>query len=715
MQNVAKALAAASLLFVMTGCKGTHRKAPTLEYPQARKGDVVDTYHGVEVADPYRWLEDPDSPETRAWIEAENEITFSFLESIPQRKAIEKRLTELWDYEKFGVPFKRADRYFFFKNDGLQNHSVLYTVRSLDDEPRVLIDPNAFSEDGTVALAGLAISDDARYIAYAKAEGGSDWNEWFVRDIETGEDLDDHIQWAKFSGASWAKDGSGFYYSRYDAPPAGDKLQSVNEYQKLYFHELGTPQSEDRLVYQDTEHPDWSFAGNVTDDGRYLVISVGKGTERKNQVYYKDLQKPDAPVVKLIDEFTAQYGLIDNDGPVFWFQTDDNAPRERIIAIDIRSPQRENWQEIVPEAEQVLRGVGLVNDTFFAHYLTDAHSQVKLFDLAGNFQSELELPGIGSAGGFGGRRDHTETFYSFTGFNMPTTVYRYDCTTGQSTLFRRPEVDFNPDAYVTRQIFYTSKDGTRVPMFITHRRGLKLNGENPTMLYGYGGFDVPLTPYFSISNLVWMEMGGVYAVANIRGGGEYGRAWHEAGMRKNRQNVFDDFIAASEWLIANGYTSSDKLAIHGGSNGGLLVAACMIQRPDLYGAVLPAVGVLDMLRFHKFTIGWAWVSDYGSPDDPEEFKVLHSYSPLHNLEPGTHYPATLITTADHDDRVVPAHSFKFAAALQAAQGGPEPTLIRIETRAGHGAGKPTSKIIEEQADKWAFLVKTLDMKPKMNW
>ncbi|HRX83728.1 MAG TPA: prolyl oligopeptidase family serine peptidase [Phycisphaerae bacterium] len=712
MRSVRLCAALAAALLLATGCSHQRRQSGPLQYPEARQGDVVDDYNGVKVADPYRWLEDPDSPETRAWIEAENELTQDYLKSVRQRKAIQDRLTEVWNYEKYGVPFKRGDHYFYMKNDGLQNQSVLYTVKGLDDEPRVLIDPNTFSADGTVALAGMGFTDDGSLVAYAKADGGSDWNTWYVRNVETGEDLPDTIEWAKFSGASWRKDNSGFYYSRYDAPAEGEKLQSKNEFQKLYFHRLGTPQAEDQLVYEDRDNPDYGFGGYVTDDGNYLIIVVNKGTERMNLLYYQDLRQEGAPVVKLIDNFDAQYSFIDNDGPTFWFNTDFDAPRGRVVAIDTGHPDRSNWKELVPETEDTLTSAGTINNQFILGYMRDAHDIVKFFDLDGSFARELDLPGIGSAGGFSGKRGDTETFYSYTSFSTPSTVYRYDCTSGQSTVFRKPDVDVNPDDYVTKQIFYTSKDGTRVPMFITHRRGMELNGKNPTLLYGYGGFNIPLTPYFSPSNLVWMEMGGVYAVANIRGGGEYGRAWHEAGMRKNRQNVFDDFIAAAEWLIDNNYTNSSKLAISGGSNGGLLVAACMVQRPDLYGAVLPAVGVLDMLRFNKFTIGWAWESDYGSPQNPDEFKVLYSYSPLHNLKPGTHYPAVLITTGDHDDRVVPAHSFKFAATLQADQAGSAPTLIRIETRAGHGAGKPTWMRIEEQADQWAFLVKTLDMKPK---
>lgn len=694
---------------VVAGCSESKYSNKPLEYPQAHKSDVVDEYHGTPVPDPYRWLEDPDSPETRAWIEAENEVTFGYLGEISNRKRIRERLTELWDYEKYDTPFKRGGRYFYRRNDGLQNQYVLYSATSLDAEPKVLIDPNTLSEDGTVALAGYSVSDDGRRLAYALSKSGSDWQEWYVRDIETGEDLTDHVQWSKFSGASWTRDGQGFYYSRYDEPDEESKFRDLNYYQKLYYHRVGTPQSADQLVYERPDQKEWGFGGSVTDDGRYLIISVWKGTERKNLVFYKDLQSPGSPVVELISEFEAQFNFIDNDGSLFWFRTDLDAPRGRVLAIDLNHPGRDHWKEVIPEARETLRSVNAVNHTFVASYLKDACTQVKMFDLKGSFSRELALPGIGSAGGFGGKRSDTETFYSFTGYSTPTTIYRYDFTTGESSLFRRPDVKFNPDDFVTKQVFYTSKDGTRVPMFITHKAGLKTDGNNPTYLYGYGGFNIAITPSFSVSNLVWMEMGGVLAVANIRGGGEYGRAWHEAGMKLNRQNVFDDFIAAAEWLVDNKYTQPQKLAIGGGSNGGLLVGACITQRPDLFGAALPSVGVLDMLRFHKFTIGWAWVSDYGSPDNPDEFKALYAYSPLHNLKPGTSYPAVMITTADHDDRVVPAHSFKFAAALQEAQAGDAPVLIRIETKAGHGAGKPTTKIIEEQADRWAFLTRTLKM------
>lgn len=673
-------------------------------YPVARKIDCVETYHGVEVADPYRWLEDPDAADTREWIDAQNRLTFGYLEDIPERESIKQRLTQLWDYEKFGTPFKRGDRYFYFKNDGLQNQSVLYKLDTLDGDPQVLLDPNQLSEDGTVALSGLAITDDGKFMAYALSESGSDWKTWQVRDIETGGDLSDRLQWSKFSGASWTKDSQGFYYSRYDAPDESRKYEGVNYFQKLYYHRLGTSQSEDLLVYHRSDRKEWGFSGEVTDDGKYLIISVWQGTDPKNMVFYQDISQPNAPVVELIDKFEAEYSFVGNEDTTFWFQTDADAPRGRVIAIDITTRER---REVIPEAEETLEGVGLLNHQFVADYLKDARSQIKIFHLDGRFAREVPLPGLGSVGGFNSKREDTETFYSFTSFTVPTTIYRYDATTGESTLFRQPNVDFNPNDYEIRQIFYGSKDGTRVPMFVAHRRDIAIDGNNPAYLYGYGGFTISLTPYFSISNLVWMEMGGVLAIPNLRGGGEYGEEWHQAGAKLNKQNVFDDFIAAAEWLIANHYTSSQKLAIAGGSNGGLLVGACMTQRPDLFAAALPAVGVLDMLRFHKFTIGWAWTSDFGSPDDPEEFKALYAYSPLHNLNSGTAYPATLITTADRDDRVVPAHSFKFAAALQAAHAGDNPVFIRIETKAGHGAGKPTAKIIEELADKWAFLVRVL--------
>ncbi len=700
-------LVAAAAGLLAAGCA---LMPPAMNYPVTATTNQVDVYHGVTIADPYRWLEDDNSPETKAWVQAQNAVTFGWLAQIPERAALKTRLTQLWNYERYGVPHQQGGRYFFSRNDGLQNQSVLYTQPALSAPPVVLLDPNKLSADGTVALAGYALSDDGNLMAYGLSASGSDWEEWRVRDVRTGQDLPDVIKWVKFSGASWTKDGAGFFYSRFDEPKEAEKLTKANYFHKLYYHRLGTPQSADRLVYHRPDQKDWGFHGRVTDDGRYLVISSSQGTERKQRIFYQDLQQPGAPVVPLLPDFDADYDFIDNDGPVFWFRTDLHAPRGRIVAININKPARGEWKELVPQTRDTLAGANAVGGQFVVSYLHDAHSQVQLFDLAGKFLREVELPGLGSAGGFGGRRSDGETFYSFTSFTAPGVIYRFDLRTGASTVFRQPKVAFDPARFETRQIIYTSQDGTRVPMFITHRKGLALDGRNPTVLYGYGGFGIALTPAFSVSVLTWLELGGVYAVANLRGGGEYGEEWHQAGTKLKKQNVFDDFIAAAEWLVANHYTTPQKLAIAGGSNGGLLVGAALTQRPDLFGAALPAVGVMDMLRFHKFTIGWAWASDYGSAEDAGEFKALLAYSPLHALKPGTKYPATLITTADHDDRVVPAHSFKFAAALQAAQTGRAPVLIRIETKAGHGAGKPTTKLIEEAADRWAFLVKVFKLK-----
>ena len=682
-------------------------------YPQTRQVDQVDDYHGTIVPDPYRWLEDLDSPETTEWIAAQNQVTAGYLDQISNREKIKERLTQLWNYERYSAPFREGDRYFYSKNDGLQNQSILYTLKSLQDKAKVLLDPNKLSADGTIALAGISISDDGRLMAYGLSQAGSDWVEWKVRDIESGVDLPDHLKWVKFSGASWTKDSLGFYYSRYDAPQ-GDALAEVNYYQKLYYHRVGTPQNQDRLVYDRPDQKEWGFSAGVTEDGNYLIISVWKGTDSKNLVFYQDLTQINSPVVELISDFKSSYGFIGNEGSLFWFQTDLNAPRGRVVAIDINQPIHppEDWSEITPQTSETLESIGILNNQFVANYLQDAHTVIKVFTLEGSFVREVDLPSIGSAGGFGGKQQDIETFYTFTSFTTPNTIYHYDMVTGISTLYRRPEVDFQPDAYEISQVFYPSKDGTQIPMFITHKKGLVLNGNNPTLLYAYGGFNVSLSPYFSVSNLVWMEMGGVYAIANLRGGGEYGEEWHEAGMKLQKQNVFDDFITAAEWLISHQYTSSQKLAISGASNGGLLVGACITQRPDLFAAALPAVGVMDMLRFHKFTIGWAWCSEYGSPDNPEEFAAIYAYSPLHNLKAGTTYPATMITTADHDDRVVPSHSFKFAAALQAVHQGENPVLIRVETKAGHGAGKPISKVIAEIADEWGFLTKVLAIEEK---
>ena len=685
----------------------------TVTYPQTRKDDAVDDYHGTKVADPYRWLEDVDSPETRSWVDAENRVTFGYLERIPERERIRHRLTELWDYPKYGAPFKKGGRYFFFKNSGLQNQAVLYTQVSLTAAPEVLLDPNTLSADGTVALSILTFAEDGRTMVYGTSGSGSDWQEFRVRDVATRQDHSDHLRWIKFSSAAWTHDGAGFFYSRYPEPAAGaDPLLELNRNQKVYYHKLGTDQSADRLIYERPDHPDWGFGVEVSADGRYAVYAVWLGTDRRNRIYYQDLGRPkhprlDAPVVRLLDDFDAAYNFVGNDGPRFFFQTDNTAPRGRIIAVDTRHPEPAAWRELVPQAPDVIEGSQIVHNTFVIRYLHDASSQLRLFALDGTPLGEVALPTLGSIVQVTGEPRDTEMFYAFTSFLYPTTIFRHDFLTGTSSVFKAPEITVDPSAYETIQVFYRSKDGTRAPMFLTYKKGLKKDGSNPTYLYAYGGFNVNMTPGFSIGVLAWLEMGGVYAQAVLRGGSEYGEDWHQAGMLDRKQNVFDDFIAAAEYLIAERYTSPPKLAIGGGSNGGLLIGAVLNQRPDLFGAALPAVGVMDMLRFHKFTIGWAWVTEYGSADSVGQFPFLYRYSPIHNMKPGAHYPATLITTADHDDRVVPAHSFKYAAALQAAQGGPDPVLIRIETKAGHGAGKPTAKIIEEQTDRWAFLVHVL--------
>jgi prolyl oligopeptidase len=684
-----------------------------LKYPNTRKGDQVDDYHGTKVADPFRWLEEDarQSKEVAAWIEAQNKVTFAYLEAIPERPRIRQRMTELWNYPRYSPPHREGAKYFFSKNDGLQNQAVLYELASLDSTPKTLLDPNTWSKDGTVALAGLGFTNDAKYLAYGIAEAGSDWNSWKVMEIASRKVLDDEIKWVKFGGASWTHDNKGFFYSRFPEPPPGEKFHGLSLNQKLYYHKLGTPQSEDTLIYERPDQPKWTIGGHVTDDGQYLIVSIGDGTtSRKSRTYYKDLKQLDAKLTPLIDNFENRNFFIDNIGPIFYFRTDKDAPRSRVVTIDIAKP--DVWKEIVPQAGESLEGANLVGEQIVADYLKDAHSQVKLFDLAGKPIRELELPGLVTASGFSGRRTDMETFYSVSSFATPANIYRLDLKTGKSTLFRQSEVKFNPDDYEVKQEFYKSKDGTRIPMFISYKKGLTKDGQTPTLLYGYGGFGIPLTPAFSPARLVWMEVGGILAVANLRGGSEYGEEWHRAGTKLKKQNVFDDFIAAAEYLIAEKYTSTPKLAIQGGSNGGLLVGACMTQRPDLYGACLPAVGVMDMLRFQKFTAGRYWVDDYGSSDNTDEFKALYAYSPYHTLLKNgpKNYPATLVTTADTDDRVVPGHSFKFAAALQTNQAGPAPVLIRIETRAGHGAGKPTTKIIEEYADEWAFLVKNLGMK-----
>jgi prolyl oligopeptidase len=674
-------------------------------YPPAPQSDQVDDYHGVRVADPFRPLEDLDTPETRAWIAAETRLADAFFAGIPERDALRRRLTAVWDYERFGTPTRIGESYVFAKNTGLQNQSVLFIAPALDGDARVLLDPNALSADGTVALTGIAFTDDGRFMAYATSASGSDWMTWHVRDVATRVDLPDEVRWSKFSGAAWTLDGRGFYYGRYAEPDPAQQFKDENYNQQLCFHELGTSQAADVVVYARPDHPDWTIAAEVSEDGRWLVLTAHRGTDPNNRIFLIDLAGDATQVIDLLPEGDARYDFIASDGATFYFKTTLAAERGRVIAVDVddRTPR-----EIVAESADLLEGVAIFGDRFVVQYLHDAHSAVRRYDLQGTDLGDVALPGLGTVSGFGGKRRANETFYAFASYTHPTSIYRLDPATGVSTLVFAPTVDFDPDDFVSEQRFYTSADGTRVPMIVTYRKGLVRDGRNPTILYGYGGFNISLSPGFSPAVLVWLERGGIWAVPNIRGGGEYGEAWHRAGTLAHKQNVFDDFIAAAEHLIANGYTSTPKLAIYGGSNGGLLVGACMTQRPDLFAAAIPAVGVLDMLRFQKFTIGWAWTSDYGSADDADAFRYLLAYSPLHNLRPGTHYPATLIETADHDDRVFPAHSFKFAAALQAAQGGPAPILIRIETKAGHGAGKPTGKLIDAAADRYAFLMKVLD-------
>ena len=682
-----------------------------IEYPTTQTVDHVDTYHGTEVADPYRWLEDDvrESESVKDWVDAQNGVTFAYLETIEERDIIRSRLTKLWDYERFGMPLKEGGRYYYRYNDGLSNQDPVYTQASLDDEPQLLIDPNTWSDDGTVALASYFPSPDGRHVAYLIQDGGSDWRTAKVMSVETGEVLSDELEWLKFTGLSWASDGSGFYYSRYPETSEEEKFQSLNMNQAVYFHTLGTDQADDRLVYTSPENPDWGYAAQVSDDGAHLIITVWQGTDDRYQILHQDLSKEETEPKFIVEGFDNDYSFVGNNGAELYFRTNLDAPRNRLIVINANEPEPDNWREVIPQAEDVLDGVNLIGDKIVADYMQDAQTVVKVFGLVGTYESMVNLPGIGSASGFNGKLGDPETFFTYTSFDTPTTVNRLDVETGEVSVFRQPDVAFDPDDYVVKQVFYESKDGTRVPMFISHHVDVEPNGTTPTLLYGYGGFNISMTPSFSITRLAWMEMGGVYAVANLRGGGEYGQEWHKAGTKLNKQNVFDDFIAAAEYLIDSGYTNASKLAIFGGSNGGLLVGAVTNQRPDLFGAAVPAVGVMDMLRFHQFTAGRFWVDDYGSADNPEEFEALLAYSPYHNVVEGTQYPAIMVTTADTDDRVVPGHSFKYAAAIQQAQGGDAPVLIRIETRAGHGSGKPAEMIIEDYVDRWAFIVENLDM------
>ena len=682
-------------------------------YPAATRSDHVDVYHGTKVPDPYRWLEDLDSPATTAWVKAENELTFGFLESLPERAAFRDRLTTLWNYPRVGVPSKEGGRYFFSKNSGLQNQSVYYVQENLRAEPRVLIDPNTLAKDGTVALTSAKASSDGKWLGYSTAAAGSDWNEFRVRSVDTGKDTTDVIKWVKFSGFGWTKDNRGFFYSRYPAAEvdAGTgKTFSQLEHQRMYYHRLGTPQSEDRLIHEVADEPKWFVRGGTTDDGRYAIIYISRGSSFENLLRYVDLGDPkapriDAPVQSLITEWDAEYDVVGNDGSVFYVLTNLDAPRKKLVAIDTKAPEKAKWKTLISEGEDVIESVDIIGGRFVVKTMHDASSRLAVYGKDGKSLGTIALPGLGTVASVSGREDETEFFYNFTSFATPATNFRHDVVTNKGEVFQAPNIAFSPADYETKQIFYTSKDGTRVPMFITHQKGLKLDGNTPTVLHGYGGFDVSQTPAFSVTMLTWMEAGGVYALANLRGGGEYGRAWHEAGTKERKQNVFDDFIAAAEWLVTNKYTSHSRLVLSGGSNGGLLVGAVINQRPDICRVAWPAVGVMDMLRFHKFTIGYAWTSDYGSSDDAAGFKYLSAYSPLHNVKAGARDPAVLVTTADHDDRVHPAHSFKYTATMQAAVAKDlkeRPVMIRIETKAGHGAGKPTSKAIEEAADKLAF-------------
>ena len=686
--------------------------AQTMKYPAAKKSDVVDDYHGTKIADPYRWLEDTDSPETAQWVAEENRITREYFAAIPQRARYKDRLMTLFNYERFTGLEKAGSHYLVMRNDGLQNQDVLYVADSLHGTERVLLDPNTLRADGTAALSGVEPSKDGKLLAYGLADAGSDWVQWHVRDIATGKDLPDAIRWSKFSGAEWTPDQRGFYYQRFAEPKPGEALRGENAFAKLYLHRLGEPQSADKLVYERPDQKQWMFSPRVTDDGHYLLIVVEATDFGKNLLFYQDLRDPAAKTVELIRDLDALYMPLGNQGSVVYFQTTDHAPKGRIIAIDLARPQRENWREIVPQQKEPIDAARMIKDRVVLSYLKDASSAVKMFGLDGRLVKDIALPGVGQAMFLPGRPSDSEMFFRFASYTSPATTYRLDPATAATTVARQSKLSFDTSQFETEQVFYTSKDGTRIPMALVHRKGLKRDGQTPTMLYGYGGFNSSVLPAFSPSIIAWMELGGLYAVPNIRGGAEYGDEWHEAGKRAKKQNVFDDFISAAEWLIANKYTSTPKLAIFGGSNGGLLVGAVLNQRPDLFGAAMPAVGVMDMLRFQKFTIGAAWVDEYGSSDIAGQFNVLRAYSPLHNIKPGTQYPAVLITTSDHDDRVVPGHSFKYAATLQAAQAGDRPVVIRIETRAGHGAGKPVTKTIDEWADRLAFLTKELGVESK---
>ncbi|WP_370090086.1 prolyl oligopeptidase family protein [Ekhidna sp.] len=696
---------------LLWACQPQERQALDLNYPETKKTDTTDIYFGTEVSDPYRWLEDDTSDETANWVTAQNQVTNAYLSNIDFRDEVKARLTELEDYEKVSAPFKGGDYYYFYKNDGLQNQSILYRVKNFEDEPEVFLDPNSFSDDGTTALGGLSFSDDYKYTAYSISEGGSDWRTAFIMHTETKELLSDKIKWIKFSGMSWYKDG--FYYQRFDEPKEGDELSAANQYGKVYYHKVGTDQSKDKLIYSNPDNPENRFGASVSEDERFLFIYSYTGTSG-NELYVKDLSDPASDFRPIITGFENDHYIVDNDGDDLIIHTNLEAPNNRIVRVNYKNPTSENWVDMIPETENVMTA-STAGGNIFTSYLIDAKTAIKQYDYQGNLIRDVDLPGIGTASGFGGALEDEELFYSFTSFTVPYSVYKYDISSGESELHRRPELDFNPDEYETKQVFYTSKDGTKVPMFIVHKKGIEMNGKNPTWLYSYGGFNISLKPSFSTSRLVWLENGGVFAMPNIRGGGEYGEEWHKAGTKLQKINVFEDFIAAGEYLINEGYTSSDYLALQGGSNGGLLVGATINMRPDLAKVAFPMVGVMDMLRYQHFTIGRAWAADYGTSEDSEEmFKYLYSYSPVHNIDPDATYPAVMVTTADHDDRVVPAHSFKYAATLQEKNpDNPNPLLIRIETKAGHGAGMSTEKRIELNADMYSYAWYNMGVIPEL--
>ncbi len=677
-----------------------------MTYPETKKDSITDNYFGTIIADPYRWLENDTSSETKKWVDAENKVTQNYLSQIPYRTEIKTRLTALWNYPKETAPFKVGEYYFFTKNDGLQNQSIWYIKKGLDGKEEVLIDPNQLSADGTASVSLLGFSHNKQYIAYSIAQSGSDWSTIYVMEIASKKKLADELKWTKFSGAAWK--GNGFYYSRYDEPAKGMALSAANNYQKVYYHRLGDPQINDQLVFEDRNNPNLYFGAGITEDERFLILYASAGTSG-NAIYYQDLTVPGSKITLLIKGFENNHSVIDNIGELLLVNTDLNAPNKQVVLIDPKNADPRNWKKIIPESDLALEEVSTGGGFLWASYLKDASTNVIQFDLTGKKIGDVKLPAIGTASGFGAFKDDKVFFYSFTNFTTPGAIYRYDIAKSESALYKKSELKFNTDGYETKQVFYPSKDGTKVPMFIVHKKGIKLDGNNPVFLYGYGGFQISLTPAFSLSRMLFLERGGIYVQPSLRGGSEYGEAWHKAGMLEKKQNVFDDFIAAAEYLIKEKYTNPSKIAISGGSNGGLLVGACLTQRPDLFKVALPAVGVLDMLRYHKFTVGWGWAVEYGTSDKASDFNYLLKYSPLHNLKTGIDYPATLITTADHDDRVVPAHSFKFAATLQEKYKGKNPVLIRIETKAGHGAGKPTAKMIEEATDIWSFVFQNLGM------